>query len=234
MKSLHLILRNLGNRLGDFGVVDAAAEGFGTGTDGKDGDVAVGVAARGPADVSVGAHTLFGAGSEQTFRGIEAFGRLVRAVHHSLVGIAEGFFFLLGNLDVLPKTKVFLQIAAHQFPRESRSLLLAELLEVGAVLVAAHALQTEVAGVEGIVARTETEAAGFVVGGDQDERLVGVLLVEFISHADGLIGVDDLAHHGRGAVGMARPVDLSALNHAEEAVGIFLLQKSDGSAGDFG
>ena len=114
------------------------------------------------------------------------------------------------------------------------SFFLSELLEVGAVLVAAHALQTEVAGVEGVVARTETEAAGFVVGSDEDERFVRVLLIEFIGHADGLIGVDDFAHHGRGVVGMARPVDLSALNNAEEAVGIFLLQKSDGSAGDFG
>ena len=90
---------------------------------------------------------------------------------------------------------------------------------VGVVLGVADLLVGQVLQ-EGVVVGpgvADGQAAGLVVAGHQDQRLVGVLVVEgdgFLDRVGQRLGV---AQGGTGVVGVAGPVDLAALDHHKEA-----------------
>ena len=61
-----------------------------------------------------------------------------------------------------------------------------------------------------------------MVGSDNDECLVGMLLIEFVCHLHGVVHIYHFGYE-RQVVGMACPVNLSTLNHHEETVLFSLL-----------
>ena len=62
------------------------------------------------------------------------------------------------------------------------------------------------------------QTACLVVGADNNDGLIGVLLVELVSYLDGLVEVNNLVDAGTYIVAVASPVNLTALNLEEEAV----------------
>jgi hypothetical protein len=62
--------------------------------------------------------------------------------------------------------------------------------------------------------------AGLVVGGDDDERLVGMLFVELDGLRNGVVEGDGVVNRGSRVVGVAGSVDLAGLDHQEEAIGV--------------
>ncbi len=70
--------------------------------------------------------------------------------------------------------------------------------------------------VGGLVA--DGHAAGLVVGGDEDEGIVGVGVLELHSCLHGVAHLQHIVDGSSGIVCMAGPVDLTALGHEEEAL----------------
>ena len=62
------------------------------------------------------------------------------------------------------------------------------------------------------------QCAGLVVGRHDDQCLVGMLIVEFKSHADGVVEVQKLVERLGGVVGVSAVVDEGSFAHHEEAV----------------
>ena len=67
-----------------------------------------------------------------------------------------------------------------------------------------------------------------MVGGDDDEGLIGVLHVKLVGYADGLVHVDGLVEDGGGVVGVAGVVYLTPFYHEEEALLLALLAHEEG------
>lgn len=63
----------------------------------------------------------------------------------------------------------------------------------------------------------DRHAAGFVVGGDDEERFIGVISEEVPSGGDGLIERECFADDGGGVVEVRKFVNTGAFNHEEEA-----------------
>ena len=72
-----------------------------------------------------------------------------------------------------------------------------------------------------------------MVGGDDDERLIGMLLHKIIGDAYGIVHIDDLGEDGAGIVGMCCPVNLSTFHHKKESLWTLGIEEVDGSTRDF-
>ena len=72
--------------------------------------------------------------------------------------------------------------------------------------------------VGGLVADGHT--AGLVVGGDENQGIIGVLLLELHGSLHGVAHLQHIMDGSSGIVCMAGPVDLTALGHEEEALGV--------------
>ena len=92
----------------------------------------------------------------------------------------------------------------------SGSLVLGELVE--------HRIQ-RLLGVVGVIRVTHGDSAGSVVG-HYDDGGVPVLLREVHNGLDGVVELDELRYRTDRVLGMSGHVDLAALNHEEEALGI--------------
>lgn len=75
-------------------------------------------------------------------------------------------------------------------------------------------------------------AAGFVVGGYENEGFVGVLEVKFVGLTEHVVVGKDFAHDCGAIIVMAGPVDVAPFNHEEEAVGGGGGQVIDGGIGE--
>ena len=75
------------------------------------------------------------------------------------------------------------------------------------------------------------QASGLMVGRDDDERLLGMLLIEFVGHLDSRVHIDNLVECGCGVIGVASPVYLAALKHKEEALLVAVHQVVDTALG---
>ena len=76
-------------------------------------------------------------------------------------------------------------------------------------------------GQEGVVVGgfvADGHAAGLVVGGDKDQSLVGVGVVEVHRSLHGVAHLQHIVDGSSGIVGVAGPVDLAGLGHQEEAL----------------
>ena len=83
-----------------------------------------------------------------------------------------------------------------------------------------------------IAAASQAEAAGLVVGGDDDECLLRVFLVEVVGHFDGFVQVHHFVHGGGYVVVVAGPVYFTSFDHEEEAFVVVPGQEVDGAFGD--
>ncbi len=98
---------------------------------------------------------------------------------------------------------------------------------VGVELGVRHGLMREV-GKEGVVVGglvADGQAARLVVGGDENQGLVGVLVVEIDGGLHGGVQGEHVVDGGRGVVGVAGPVNLTSLGHHEE--GLLVAQALD-------
>ena len=66
-----------------------------------------------------------------------------------------------------------------------------------------------------------------MVGRDDDERFVGVLLIKLIGHLHRVVQINRFEESRRRVVGVAGIVNLSALNHQEETVFLLLLLREE-------
>ena len=69
-----------------------------------------------------------------------------------------------------------------------------------------------------------------MVGSDDDESLVGMLLIEVVCHPHSIVHINQFGYK-RQVVGMTSPVDLAALNHHEESVLLSLFFHEEVNAG---
>ena len=101
-------------------------------------------------------------------------------------------------------------------------------LHIGGIeLCVGHLLVGEVRQ-EGIVVGglvADGHAAGLVVGGDKDQGLVGVGVVEVHRSLHGVAHLQHIVDGSSGIVGVAGPVDLAGLGHHKEA--LFVVQQLD-------
>ena len=68
-----------------------------------------------------------------------------------------------------------------------------------------------------------------MVGGHDDQGLLGVFLVEFVGDLDAFIEIDDLMDAGGSIMAVVGVVDLAALRHQEEALLVVLHQEGHGA-----
>ena len=78
--------------------------------------------------------------------------------------------------------------------------------------------------------KTECEAAGFVVGGDDDQGVVRIAEREVVSDFDRVVHADGFTDISADVVGVSAPVDFSAFDHDEEAV--VVVEQINGFCGD--
>ena len=114
-------------------------------------------------------------------------------------------------------------------------MLFVQLVQFFAQLADGHALVAHNFEVQFVGATSQCETTGFVVGGNDDEGFIGVLLIEFVCHLDGVVHVNYFGDEAQ-VVGVACPVNLTALHHQEESVLLALLLGEEvyGCAGDVG
>lgn len=71
-----------------------------------------------------------------------------------------------------------------------------------------------------------------MVGGNDNQCFVGVLLIEVESHAQGLVEVENFLYCRAAVVGMECVVDVAALDHHKEFVGAGLFKVFEACLGD--
>ena len=105
---------------------------------------------------------------------------------------------------------------------------------MAAVRLRAHTLVFEYVRVQFVRAAAEGNAARFVVGGNNDQRFIGMLAVKLVCHANGLVEIFHFVEHRGGIVAVASPVNLAAFHHQEEpfAVALRFRELADAGAGD--
>ena len=103
-------------------------------------------------------------------------------------------------------------------------------VEIASVFFSTHLLELQQVGVEFIGAASQDDAARLVVGRDDDERFVGVLLIKLIGHLHRVVQINRFEESRRCVVGVAGIVNLSALNHQEETIFLLLLLREERDA----
>ena len=213
----------------DLSIVVVAVELPGVNTVGQHGHGQAGVAVRGEGDAGLVVDDVGEGDAQRLVGAVEHIFLLLvlagsSAVDALLVGSAELFQLVVGEHQLIA-------LLALGLEAEERLHILQDILKGGLVLlVPGHVVAVEL-GVGDLLAlqqiqigvvvgagKADGEAAGFVVAGDQDQGLIGVLLGEVDGHlyciGQGLRVVDG----GGGVVGVAGPVDLAALARHKEAV----------------
>ena len=107
-----------------------------------------------------------------------------------------------------------------------------ELLQTSGVEIAALLLICQSSEVQIVAAIAQGDTTRFVVSRDKNQRFFGVLTIKLVSHANGFVSINHLAHHRRSVVVVTSPVYLASFNHAEKLLRIFLLQESNRGARD--
>ena len=150
-----------------------------------------------------------------------------------LEGTLQTGCLLVVHLHCIPETEVLGEELLCLVPGEGVAQLLLLGVQLALQLHGTHALRSNSLEIQLIGTFAEGKATRLVVGTDDDERLVGMLLVELVGDADGVVHVDELGDEDR-VVCMAAPVNLAAFDHQEEAVLLVLLlhEEVDGSACD--
>ena len=194
-----------------------AGEEFGVGADGEDRNGVCRVGASGPTDVGFLVQERDARLAKRVDGLVHVLGILALA---GTSGFVEGFqFFLLVGRDLhgVPETEVLAVETFHILPA-GFGCLFEELREAigedprGAFLV------FEDVQMERIIAVAERQTACLMIGGDEDEGLVGVREVEIIGDLHGVVHIPSLADRGSCVIGMAGVVDHTTLDHHEEAL----------------
>ena len=73
-----------------------------------------------------------------------------------------------------------------------------------------------------------------MVGSYHNQRFFGMLLIELVSHLDGVVHIHHFLKDCGGVVSVAGPVNLSTFNHQEETLVTAFGQERDGTFGNFG
>ena len=119
---------------------------------------------------------------------------------------------LIVNRHTIAEPPVHRKVALYKFPSELLSAL-AQCREVAAIRFGAHALVFEGIRMQFVRAAAEGDAARFVVGRHNNQRFVGMLAVELVCHANGLVKIFHFMEYGGGIVAVASPVNLAAFHH---------------------
>ena len=130
------------------------------------------------------------------------------------------FFLILGEIDLVPEREILFQDGLHLFPSHLVPSLGTQGLEVTGHLVLGSRLILENLEVMDVaVALGQHQTSGLMVGGEENERLVGMLQVEIVSHADAGIKHSHLAEGSCRIVGVTAEIDLgSDFVHDEESL----------------
>ena len=147
----------------------------------------------------------------------------VVVTHNQLIGGAQPLGFVLGQHQTVALGSLQLQaeegfhIRHGIFKGGAIFLVLAHILGVilgiGDVLIGQGVQVGVVVG----AGEADGQTAGFVVAGDQDQGLGGMLLGKVDGNLYGLGHGQSIGDGGAGIVGVAGPVDLAAFAHHEEA-----------------
>ena len=73
-----------------------------------------------------------------------------------------------------------------------------------------------------------------MVGSYHNQRFFGMLLIELVSHLDGVVHIHHFLKDCGGVVTVTGPVNLSTFHHQEETLITAFGQESDGTFGNFG
>ena len=194
-----------------------AGEEFGVGADGEDRYGMRGVRAGGPTDVGLLVQERDARLAKRVDGLVHVLGILALA---GTSGFVEGFqFFLLvaGYLHGVPETEVLAVETFHILPA-GFGCLFEELREAVGEDPRGAFLVLEEVQMEGIIAVAERQTACLMIGGDEDECLVGVREIEIIGDLHGVVHIPSLADRGSCVIGMAGIVDHTTLDHHEEAL----------------
>ena len=192
-----------------------SGEVFGSGTDGEDGHSVRRMGAGGPTDVG-----FFIEKRDACFaEGVDGLVHIFRILALAGTGfLVERFQFLLlvvRDLHGVPEAEVLAVEAFHILPF-GFGVLFEELREAVGEDPGGAFLVLEEIQMEGIIAVAERHSAGLMIGGDEDEGLVGVREIEIICHPHRLVHIPCLADGGSGIIGMAGIINHAPLDHHEE------------------
>ena len=146
----------------------------------------------------------------------------------------QRLFFISCEFDAFAKTEILLQVAAHKIPRKLLTHTFAQLLQTCGVKITAHLLTRQRRQIQVVATIAQGDTTRFVVSSDENERFIGVLAIEFVSHANGFVSINHFAHHRRSVIVVTSPIYLTGFNHAEKLLRIFLLQESNRGSRDVG
>jgi len=215
----------------NLGVVVPAGELLGTHANGKDGNCRCRVAVTRPAQHGIAVENLVCLVTKIVDVLVECLDGGA-AAHDVPVSSPQFGILVVSDRYLRVEPEIVGKEGAYLLPTEAFAVLLLEFGKAvgenpfGALLVLKR-LQ-----VEGVVAVAECHAARLVVGCDDDEGLVGMLLVESIGEVQGFVHVDGLADGGGSVASVAGVVNLAALDHHEETVAVAEL--GDGGLNDLG
>ena len=207
---------------GNLGVVDLSCQLLSTDPDSIDAYEAMGVAVALPADEAVFVHDLARSVGHRVYGIVEALLVLRRVLDQLFVSLVETFGLCFRQFETVPETKVFFQILAHYFPTERAALFAAQSSQVARIGKEGCFLMEELFEVEGIFSSSERQAARFVVGRDNDERRVGLFLVELVGNLDTAVHVDEFMDESSTIIRVAGHINHAALDHQEKTIAFLL------------
>ena len=145
------------------------------------------------------------------------------------------FLLILGQRHGGPVTEFVRQLTLHFVPGDGR-LVLQQLAAPIREAVLRNALVGYGLEVGHVAAEhiAQGHAARVVVGRHHYQRLVGMLQVEIVCHADGILQRQHLVHHATAVVAVGGMVYVALLHHHEEPVGRHLLQMAKACLGHAG
>ena len=167
----------------------------------------------GPGQQSSGKQTW----TANTWYGLYANGILALAFACLLVEVFEVILLVVGDLHGVPEAEVLAVETLHIRPL-GFGCFFEELSEAVGEDPRGAFLVLEEIQMERIIAVAERQTACLMIGGDEDEGLVGVREIEIIGDLHGVVHIPGLADGGCCIVGMAGIVDHTTLDHHEEAL----------------
>ena len=203
-----------------------AGEEFGVGADGEDRNGVCRMGASGPTDMGLLVQERDARLAKRVDGLVHVLGVLALA---GTSGFVEGFqFFLLIGRDLhgVPETEVLAVETLHIRPF-GLGCFFEELSEAVGEDPRGAFLVLEEVQMERIIAVAERQTACLMIGGDEDEGLVGVRQIEIIGYLHRLVHIPSLADGGSGVIGMAGVVDHTTLDHHEEAL-VAGIEEGDG------
>ena len=145
--------------------------------------------------------------------------------------VAQGILVAFAQGNGVPEAEVCSQRLLHLFPGDIVLALVTHTVDNTREAYMAYLLRLQDSEVERIGAIAQGEATCLMVGSDNDECLLGMLLVELVGHADGLVEVHRLLQCSCSIVGMAGIINLATLDHEEEALLVTLVVEVVDSSG---